>query len=492
MEEDEITETHLRTEQVLETLPYLVIALAGSLAWFPLLGPYIPVADDIYHSAFWGSHAALAHWFQTQGVWRIVGTPITVAAITYHSLLYHALAVCTHLLAACFFFRVCWLLLGSVTVSLVLALIVVAFPWGYGAVVLAGAYPFVLATAMFWANLLILFRYSNCVGQQMTAFLISYGLTVSALLIQESLTFSFMASGAILWVTSGEFSLSRLKKQMASRFAGWGPMLAGLTYIGLYQLFRTSVMTKKIPPFNARSILSTYYYQWSNIDVFQPWLSQICRKLIVLSWDWKMIVAAAFLCAALIIALLVFFQMSNDCRERETPQRNKQLLLYIVLLLLGASFVYAVGGGFSLDSRKKYPLIPLGLLLIGWFWCNWPALRISIKSLPVLLALLGIGISTTWLVVAIWRYELGREKQLVEFLVANNIAGAIRVKWNPDIYTAWPSMSRTWGFRMDEDWVLNLALEHDGGQPVKVTNHPSSVTVSYDTNHARWRVVPRE
>jgi xanthosine utilization system XapX-like protein len=31
----------------------------------------------------------------------------------------------------------------------------------------------------------------------------------------------------------------------------------------------------------------------------------------------------------------------------------------ILVLLLGASLIYAVGGGFSLDSRKKYPLLPL-------------------------------------------------------------------------------------------------------------------------------------
>jgi hypothetical protein len=52
----------------------------------------------------------------------------------------------------------------------------------------------------------------------------------------------------------------------------------------------------------------------------------------------------------------------------QTPLANARKLLAILAALAGGSLIYVLGGGFSLDSRKKYPLVPLMLLLLCWIY----------------------------------------------------------------------------------------------------------------------------
>ena len=470
-------------------MPYILITISVFLAWLPLLGCYIPVMDD-YNTSSILLPGGLGDYFHIHGMWRIIGHTIAASAIQVHPLFYNTLAVFTHLIVICLFFAVCKRLIGNITTATILSLLMASFPWGYQAIVWASAYPYVLATGIFLANVLVLTRVSGKRSDQAVAFIASYLLTVLALLIQESLTFAFMVSGLIVWLTNDRRNLTRLIRGVADRFSGWGPALGVLSYIGLYEMFKTAQMTKPLPDFNAISILSTYYFQWSNIYVFQPLFEPATRQLTFDSWTWIRILAGILLSGLLIVTIFMML-VNKEVEETETNRflKHRQVLGYIVLLLLGASFVYAVGGGYSLDSRKKYQLVPLMLLLMGWCWSRFGPVRIGRKGVGVLTGVMAFGIITTWLMVGIWKYEVARTDALAEFLSDMGISGKIHVMWNPDLYRLWPAMESTWGFRLDDQNYLNNALNKKGGGRVTVTDDPDAITVRYEMEERQWRIM---
>ena len=205
-----------------------------------------------------------------------------------------------------------------------------------------------------------------------------------------------------------------------------------------------------------------------------------------------MLISAACILTSFVLCLFLLITniSSNDQASLDKP--NKIPLFYIIALLIGASLVYAVGGGYSLDTRKKYPLIPLLLLLFGWIWRNFAEskFKISWKSLPLLSILCAVGISTTWLNIGVWRYAIIRHNTLVDFLVAHHIEGGIRVEWDPDLDNAWLKENPVWRYSWDsEDWVLNAALSYKGGRPIHVRQTPDSKIVRFDPTFSRWKWV---
>ena len=101
-------------------------------------------------------------------------------------------------------------------------------------------------------------------------------------------------------------------------------------------------------------------------------------------------------------------------------------------------------------------------------------------------------------VVGIWKYETARYNALAEFIAKHEVQGDIEVRWNPDLNRAWPQMQRSLGFRLDESWVLNLAVGYredpyrDPGEVVRLWLQPDKSTViEYDPEASRWVLAKR-
>jgi len=433
--------------------------------------------------AYW--HSAIAG----EGIFRILGYPIIVL-ITHSSLLPGILALCTHIVAVLCFFRICQRLFKNTLNSVILSLLMGIFPWGYTALLWASAYLYELTTALFLINLLLLIELSHQPKSQPVLGFISYGLTLIALLILEPLTFAFMFSSGIIWIlgSRNQRIFISVKQRLWNVLSSWGSALGSLTYIGLYQGFKNDYMMKPTV-LNLKTLLSFHYYQYSNFYVFEPWLNSTNWPLMFTEWHGFTIAIALLLSLAVIPGLIL---LSRNDFDRQTTKPGWKLLIYILVLLVGASLIYTIAGGFSLDSRKKYPLIPLLLLLVGWLWSYFEAMQSNLLSHKrfILATVMILGVSTTWLITGIWHYEVDRYTSLTDFLVQKNIAGAIQIEWNPNLYATWPTMGTTIGFRMDDNWVLNQAIAYKGGQPVQVAPAPNATTLRFDPHTATWAAQP--
>lgn len=492
--------------------PYLILIAAVVAAWFPILAGNPLVGDEYPFTLILknGLDNHLSHWWPTWGVLRLLGQIIN-GFNTNHPGLSAYLTLITHTLTVCLFFNVSQLLFKRTGLSLVLALIMGVFPWGYQSLVQIMGYTTMLSATLLLANVILLLEFSDRKQKQPLIFLLSFVLTFIAQAIYENLVFSFMVSGLILWIDDDRIRWRSIWPGAKAKISGFAPFLGGLTFLILYKLTSNSEeITRTLGrsfSANPEALLSVYFYQYTNAYVFQPWLSADTRNLMFFSWGLGQVVAFILLLGIGLVSLAIFLRS-----QRETvavlPQVENGLLIYIILLLLGASFLYAAAGGYSIDTRKKYALIPLMLLLVGWIWCQFfeSRLHFSRRTLAVLMSLVLFGISTTWLVVGVYRYDLMRQDALATFLVENNISGDIQLEMHPDIKLAWPTMPATLGFDLYADWALSIAVKAKRDRlccrtlinineilqdpyAVRLSNKPSAPKLQFDPNQFRWQLI---
>ena len=125
----------------------LILVFTVSLAAnSSLLAPYYFAGDD--YRQF---DKSIADWFATRGIWRIVGIPLSGWLVSRDVYAFALIAV--HAIGGYFVFLVSRRGFGSVAYALFLTMIVMAFPWGYEALVWASAAPHVLASCLLWVIL---------------------------------------------------------------------------------------------------------------------------------------------------------------------------------------------------------------------------------------------------------------------------------------------------------------------------------------------------
>jgi len=97
-----------------------------------LLGTYYFGGDDYFQFDI-----SIAEWFATRGIWRIVGIPSSGWLVSRD--VYAFALIAAHAIGGYFFFLIARRGFGSVAYALFLAIIVVAFSWGFEALVWASA-----------------------------------------------------------------------------------------------------------------------------------------------------------------------------------------------------------------------------------------------------------------------------------------------------------------------------------------------------------------
>ena len=259
------------------------------IAWFPSFSGY-PVFADEYQFISNLQHGLgnyFANHIAREGVWRLVGQIIQGTTPNY-PVFSSFLAVLSHIITVCLFFRVSQLLLKKTGLSLVLALCMGIFPWGYQVMMQYMCYTMLLTTLIFWANLLLLISFCEKRAAQMPLFFLTYLLTLLAQLNYENLAFAFMVSGVILWIDEdmGKMRWKSISQNILRRWSGLGPLLGSLTYLVLYKITLTETIQMK-PGLNLESILSVCFYQYTNYYIFQPWFSSDTRNLIFIWLGWE-------------------------------------------------------------------------------------------------------------------------------------------------------------------------------------------------------------
>ncbi len=438
-------------------LPWLwaVLAAVTAIAWFPVIQPITPVAEDRLIFDFYadGYFQGLARALEWQGVWRIFGFSLVGWAERFHPLGLPLLAVMTHFANVCVFAAVSFRLLGDYRVGTGLALLLAALPVGYQVLAWAVCFPFALASLFFWVQLYVTIRYCDQRALQKPLFPIVAGLTLIGALSNECLLGASLATGSWLWLRNKPFALSNLLGNMRTYYAGWAPFLGAAVYVAGYYAFRADYVMKTPGAFNPRSLLSAYYHTLSAAAVFGAWTSPLLRDLGFEAWDRAMAIRLAAL--VLVLAALIAYGAKRIRFPETEPRDLARAASTTVCLLLGASFIYAVGGGFSPESRKLYPISYLIALAAGLLWVASPR-RCSLR-IPVALALMCF-VPTCWLMAGIWRFEATRAAALAGVLVENGLYESIAIQSDTDPYEAWPYLAKSFGFRFDEGWVLDHPL----------------------------------
>jgi hypothetical protein len=433
----------------------LLLGASVFLAWLPSIRSYQPLADD-YAEIVWYREGV---YFKTLGVWRILGhvTPYLTTTINpyFHSLLAITLHVTTTILLYEVFKKQ-----AAEHSALSLALVFGVFPWGFEAVLWCSTLHVVASLLLFALNLLILTRNGK------STFLLSFFITLALYLTNDYLIFATMVSGLALCLSARRWKYTAL-----------APLLSGCLYLILYKCFSQHLVAAYRPStLKLSSLLSVYFYQWTNVWVFEPLLNRNTNAL--LFFGWNALTVFSILTVASLLILGVYLYAPTDDRPKPvlTPA-------CIVLLLLAASGVYALTGAFTLDTRKKYPLVALCLMLLAWIWQRYFPRLVFGKA--VLSCLIALGALTTWTIIGIWRYEEQRGHSLVEFLAEKHLS-EIKLESNPDLYREWPALAQSVGFRFDEYWVINLGLWARGSQPVRLSD-TAPVLLRYDKQ--KWEVV---
>ena len=472
--------------------PYLVLSLSICLAWLPLLLPYIPFWDDYYFVSFLKG-GGVSQYFKTFGAWRPLGMPLTTFISPFYCPpgSFGAVAIFTHIFMVFIFFNTCRYLLYSTTLSFILSLIMAIFPWAWEA--MAWSYHYVLATTFFWCNLLILIRFSTNKHRQGLVFLLSYMLTWLSLISNETLFASLALSGCVVWIFRGGLDIKEFKERMIKFYSGWAPPLATLSFLLVFMylnIYGGAIYGGRSFSSRPRAVLSTYFYQWTNILIFEPWLHSVTRRLVFYDWNKAMVIAAAFLFPLFVLSLFLLVR-----KTREEPARsfkpNKGLLLCILALMFGASYVYAVVGGFSLDTRKRYPLIPLLMLFLGWLWIRFfeAKMRTAKKfMLPLILGLSILGFGTTWINLGVWRHSLVQYNALINFLCVNQneITSGIRIHIDDPHPFQGSFVNLLEGPIQSVERYLSAPLAYEGCKPVRFSQDPRAKAVRFNKDSSKW------
>jgi hypothetical protein len=458
---------------------------ATLLTWIPLLGRSLPVADDFGLMQL-VSHGGIHGYIRSLGFWRPIGQYLPIYALLRDPRYHPILVISTHLLVVVLFYHLCASLFGGVKLPLVAALLFATSPFGFEAMTWVITYNYVIPVLFFVTNLLLLAKHEASSWPTIVLFGISALLALLTALSNECLFFASACSGTIAFVSSstGNFRSDKFIKR--SSLLALAPAVGCALWIGLFFGFKGSEPVKQVAALHPLSILSVWCRQYSLLDVFVPWFSPVTRALVFVGWN-RLTAVSIVSCAGL--SLVCLWRL---CGRRgglvELPRKAAPFTLAAILaLLFGGSLIYVVGGGFSLDSRKKYPLFLLLLLLACWLYRALAGRRRVLRNALLVWATFACisGVLTSWLVVGIWKQQTREYNALADFLVSRQVRGGISVKWNPDLRNAWPQLPRVLGYYFDDSLVLNGAVRYRGGGPVTVLASGPSV-VEYRGAGSGW------
>ena len=380
------------------------------------------------------------------------------------------------------------------------------FPFGYGAVTWASGTYIITHLIFFLAALLILLHHAfRPIANDL---LVSIGtgiLIFISCLIGEHLIFATAFIGLLALVsTNGNIKISDLKKTWV-----FTPFLVVIFYLFLVIITQPSGVSltdirgneKSISSINLSTLISVWFYLIRNLDVFQTWTNIEAIQITINNMGWLKILIGLFILLLSLISLKMCLNVNVYVKNKESKilkRYNKNYIsirkigdiIILLVMMLSISGVHALAGGYSASSRHQYVPIALFLMFTGVIFSK-PFLIKNIKNFKplksqlFLFLLVLIGVTTTWLVTGINKFELTRHHALIDFLADNRVENTVILQFKPPLYFAWPNMKRTLSHSFDEEWVINLALKSKGIDPINLSlSHEDSVKVniSYKPN----------
>jgi hypothetical protein len=460
---------------------YLTLSSGMILSWLPLFGQRLPFADD-YAIMHLIDKGGLIGYFNSWGFWRPLGHIPPIWLLLRHPFYTPLLVLFTLMVGVLLLFELSRTLFGGIRLPLVAALTFAMFPFGFQAMAWTCTFNYIAPTTLLLANLLILANYDKVRLSLPLLFGVIVLLSVLTNLGSEIFFFTTAFSGCLIWVLSRETQWSLKKLFHGKHSLAFAPVTGCIIWYTIYSLFKGQDVPKHITTLHWASILSPYFKERSMFDTFSAWFSPVCREFLFYDWDWRTFACASLCCFCFLIGLNRLSQSSDTTSE--VRQNASRLLFGLIALLLGSSLIYVLNGGFSPDSRKKYPLIPI-LALAGCFIYRSLFNRLKLHGrafFSVSTVVFASGALTVWLVLGIWKYQTNCYNTLADFIANHNLKGPLEIKWSPDLVAAWPKMGETLGYRFGDDVNINYAVEYRGGCPVVIKSEKIEI-VRFNTSN---------
>jgi hypothetical protein len=442
-----------------------------------LLAPYYFAGDDYFQFDI-----SIADWYATRGIWRIVGIPLSGWLLSRD--VYAFALIAAHAIGGYFFFLVARRGLGSVACALVLTIIVVAFPWGYEALVWASAATYVFASCLLWVILWTVVSVRADQGHIYVRAAVLVFVSFLCLLVHEAVFFSLCIAGFVVWMLPN-FWRDWKPAAAVSLAPPVGVLLWGVTY----ELTKPAVPIYSVTHLNLRAALSPLVYQYRSLEVFAVWTNGLLRKYAISTIQSPNLILA-FLALCAVPFLVGAIRRAARVKSVDTlRQQNSEIspiafLIWMVLVCEGAALIYVLAGGYGADPRKSYIIMPLIIMSVGaairliWrqertgaFWS-----RGSSVAIP---AICTFGCLTSLLVMSIYQMEMKRVYLLADLIVQNKIVHDFHPDGNPDLKAIWPSSN------YDPQDALDRALDARGYKRVLLT--PQSVQgATWSMKEQRW------
>ena len=446
----------------------LLLGIAA-LAWWPLLIERPVVADDFFNGAL-VSEGLAAYWHK-YGIWRILGHPIPFLLREAIPFADRVLAFITHLATLILFHLSLRRLVVPRPINLAASLFLAVVPFGFQALTWNSALPFALSTAFCLGAFLVLLRPIDHSARAVAAGVSSGALGFLSLSANEAtiLLIPWLALYPVLRFRAGN------DRTAAIRSNCWPALLTALIIMAFEVAWVVlHLATKgggfhKNPAFHAPAILSGLFRQYGQAT-YLTHLPKLGEWLPTASW-----------CSALgACGLTVLLLRSAKPSDRRGPHWIEAL--YFAILPIAAVAIYALGGGFSTDSRKAYVIWPF-LLITGAFFLRAMPSRIQFTALAVAALGCPIFLLATHATTRIWSQTGTLFESAYRKIRDENIAGPYQFTWQPNVYAVWPDFDTVCGFRFDTPWVVETAA---GGRPERTD--ATFATLSFNWDRMTWDV----
>lgn len=473
--------------------PLLLIALMGLLSYFPMVQAYVWAIDDypLSQMARVGGVEYLGNAFQERGIWRLLQHGLVGWILNWGPWLPGLLAIGLHIVTCQFFYLVFRHLCGNRDGVLMLAVIAACSPFGFQAVTWTSALPYVLSSLILWVSIWMFLRIHSVPNW---ARFIWGPIFAASLLIHEHLLFAqaFVAGAAWLMTSQPDTWRTWLKPSIH-----WAPPLMACLYLSGYVLFKPQDHLLYMEPhFHWPALLSPLGNLWQWLDIGAPVFSPALWQIAASEWPLGWFGLGLSILGG--TAVLWITPAVPDRLKENDKRHGQRVMMAMLILFLLASLIYVPAGGYSLDSRKRYPFV---LFLLGGGgaailtlgrgallrWPHWQK-RAVMSLLATALMLM------CWLHAGLWRAEARATRLLSDFLAANPSYHQVYASKQVDPANISPATLRLHG----QPWILTLyvsqpfAMDHPGQeQPViKEVPSPGIPSVSYDYRRREWTVLP--
>jgi hypothetical protein len=339
---------------------FLILFLLAAGAYGSVVYGYRWAADDVMVEQSLGDpHSAFN--FEQQGLWRSASIPLMAIGLVGGPSLYAMALLLLHVLNGLLLFRILARLEVDQAWALACASLFVVFPGYHEGLVWISASGVVWSTTFFLLTLAVSLDDPTSAPARCFRASLLVAFTVLGNLMHEQLLLAHLALpvALIIWRPPTSWSPAVTLKAAWWRFMPW--LGCALYLAGYFSTLHAT--TTKQPVLSLRAALSPLWHQVSNLMAFDVWT----HPQWVRSFGRELLNPGGIVTALMLIAgAAALAALRLPAKTGGDPVARRKVIQAAagwVVLIAAAAAIYALAGGYSLDSRKRY--VFAALILMG-------------------------------------------------------------------------------------------------------------------------------